>query len=297
MSSSVIGDLPVRLPPLETQRAIADFLDRETERIDLLVEKKKRLIELLEEKRTALISHAVTKGLDPTVPMKDSGIPWLGEIPAHWEVAPIRRTAQYVNSNVDKKTSPDEIPVRLCNYTDVYNGSYLDSTGGFMEATATPEEIRRFRLRAGTVIITKDSESADDIGVPAYVSTRLDAVCGYHLTVLTPKADLMRGDFLFWALSSSGLRACFEVASNGVTRFGLTREGMGGASVPVPPIAEQRQIASRLRIEDIRLNSVSLSIGLQLEKLAEYRQALITAAVTGQIDVTEARPDPEEVVA
>jgi|FLYL01.1.fsa_nt_gi type I restriction enzyme S subunit len=294
LSREVAYQTPIPLPPLPIQRAIADFLDRETGRIDALMEKKRRLIELLEEKRSALITHTVTKGLDPTVPMKDSGIPWLGEIPEHWEILPLRRVAQLANSNVDKKAVEGEIPVRLCNYTDVYYASYLDSTEGFMEATATPEEIRRFRLRADTVLMTKDSESPDDIGVPAYVSRELEAVCGYHLTILVPDRRRLRGDFLYWTLESSALRAAFETAAKGVTRYGLTLDGIGSTVVPVPPLFEQAAIAEQLRARYIRSVRAIERLTTQLDKLAEYRQALITAAVTGELEIA---PDPEEVAA
>lgn len=272
---------------LETQRIIANFLDRETTRLDHLIEKKQRLIELLEEKRTALITHAVTKGLDPNVTMKDSGIPWLGEIPEHWNLLPIRRISQYWNSNVDKKSVDGEIPVHLCNYTDVYYSSYIEGTEGFMEATATLEEIRKFRLRSGYVLITKDSETADDIGVPAYINKNLDAVCGYHLTVIKPNRQKIDGEFLYWVIESPALRAGFEVNARGITRFGLTLDGIGSLAIPLPPLNEQEEIKHKLRDYDLRVKSVSNNINKQLEKLSEYRQALITAAVTGQIDVTE----------
>ena len=115
-----LKQLWIAVPPLPEQRAIAAFLDRETARIDALVSKKERLIELLQEKRTALISRTVTRGLDPNAPMKDSGVEWLGEIPAHWEVKRLKALATVQLSNVDKKSAEGQQAVRLCNYTDVY---------------------------------------------------------------------------------------------------------------------------------------------------------------------------------
>jgi len=126
----------------EEQLSIAAFLDRETARIDALIEKKKKLIELLKEKRTALITRAVTKGLNQEVKMKPSGIEWLGEIPEHWEVKRLKGLSQIITSNVDKKSYDDEIQVLLCNYTDVYNNEIIDINSDFMIATANREEIR-----------------------------------------------------------------------------------------------------------------------------------------------------------
>ena len=296
LSAERLKGLPIWLPPKRQQLQIADFLDRETGRIDALAEKKRRLIELLKEKRAALISHVVTKGLDPTVPMKDSGIPWLGDIPVTWTALPLRRIATYRNSNVDKKTIDGEVPVLLCNYTDVYYGTYLSKTDGFMEATASASEVRQFKLRQGSVIITKDSESADDIGVPAYVAADLDAVCGYHLTIVDPHEHRMAGDYLYWALESQAARTGFELAAQGVTRFGLTQDGIGGLVVPVPPKPEQSAIASTLRKHQLKTSALTQAILQQLDLLAEYRQALIAAAVTGQIDVDAEAPDPEEAL-
>src|SRR6266550_5327705 len=107
VSSEQIGNLPVSLPPPAEQRAIAAFLDRETARINALIAKKERLIELLQEKRAALISHAVTKGLDPTVPMKDSGVEWLGEIPAHWEVKRLKFVAKQETGHTPSRQHPE----------------------------------------------------------------------------------------------------------------------------------------------------------------------------------------------
>ena len=115
----------IPLPPLSEQQQIVNFLNRKTEQIDELIRIKERHIELLQEQRTALINQVVTKGLDPNVEMKPSGVEWIGEIPAHWEVNRLKHVAKILPSNVDKHIYPDEIQVRLCNYTDVYYNDYI----------------------------------------------------------------------------------------------------------------------------------------------------------------------------
>ena len=276
-------------PPLAEQRAIADFLDRETARIDALVAKKKESIQLLREKRTALIGRAVTKGLDPGVAMRNSGVEWLGEIPAHWEVSRLKECAAVHLSNVDKKSREGESGVRLCNYVDVYYHERIARDMAFMEATATSDQIRRFSLREGDVLITKDSETWTDIAVPALVSEDLPGVLsGYHLALIRPHSHYM-GAFLARALDAVGPRNQYHVAANGITRFGLTADAIGNSVLPSPPLAEQRAIADFLDGETARVDVLVATVNDAIERLREYRMAVISAAVTGRIDVREDR--------
>ena len=287
VTTAQIGDLPAVLPPAPEQRAIAAFLDRETARIDALVAKKERLIALLQEKRTALITRAVTKGLDPTVPMKDSGVEWLGEIPAHWEVKRLKTVAAVELSNVDKKSVEGQEAVRLCNYTDVYYNERITADLEFMAATATPEQVRRFSLRAGDVLITKDSESWTDIAVPAVVAEDLpDVLCGYHLAHIRPGKDC-DGAFLSRAFSAIGPRDQFQVAANGITRFGLGGDAIRTGIFALPREPEQRAIAAFLDRETARIDALVAKVRDAIERLKELRTALISAAVTGKIDVRE----------
>ena len=125
-----------------------------------------------------------------------SFLDWTSELPVGWEAKPLRSTADYVVSNVDKVPADDEVPVRLCNYTDVYNNEFITLALEFMHATASEDEIAKFGLEVDDVIITKDSESWDDIGVPALVrETANDLVCGYHLALLRPPKRKMDGAF------------------------------------------------------------------------------------------------------
>ena len=179
--------LSVVKPPLEEQKQIANYLDKKTAKIDTTIAKNKELIQLLEEKRVALINQVVTKGLNPDVAMKDSGIEWIGEIPEHWDVEKIKNISQVKPSNIDKKSKDNEPHVLLCNYTDVYNNEFITMDLDFMKATATHDQIRKLSLDVDDIIITKDSESADDIAVPAIVTEELEnVVCGYHLAIIKP---------------------------------------------------------------------------------------------------------------
>jgi len=231
-----IGNLPALVPPHDEQRAIGAFLDRETARIDALIEKKRRQIKLLHEKRVALISRAVTKGLDAGTPMKDSGVEWLREMPWHWDCRKLKHIATVTLSNVDKKTHEIEEPVRLCNYVDVYYNERITSDLDFMEATATHDEISKFSLRSGDVLITKDSEAWDDIAVPAYVPSDLDGIlCGYHLAQVRPRDGRVDGEYLFRAFLARRINDQFRVAATGITRYGLGKHWIDNALFLVPP--------------------------------------------------------------
>ena len=140
-------------------------------------------------------------------------LPWLSELPGTWKAKPLRATADYVVSNVDKVPADDEVPVRLCNYTDVYNNEFITLGLEFMQGTATETEVEKFGLAVGDVIITKDSESWDDIGVPALVrETASDLVCGYHLALLRPRKEQIDGGFLFRCLQAKPVRVQLELS-------------------------------------------------------------------------------------
>ena len=291
--SSPINTYP-SLPSLN-QQAIVRYLDHVDGRIRRLVDAKRRLISLLEEERQAVINQAVTRGLDPNVPLKPSGVDWLGDIPSHWEVRRLGTVVEMRVSNVDKHSLEDEIPVRLCNYVDVYKNEHISNSMPFMEATATTAEIERFGLQRNDVLITKDSETWDDIGVPALVSDSADdLLCGYHLALLRPRSGTS-GPYLARLLQSEAISNQFRVRANGVTRFGLTYDAIFSAVVPVPSQAEQDAISEYV---DQTTGAIDSAIGKarrQIDLLEEYRTRLIADVVTGKLDVREAAAQwPEE---
>ncbi|MHB1545039.1 MAG: restriction endonuclease subunit S [bacterium] len=281
-------DERVVFPTSEEQTTIAIFLDRETSKLDTLIAKQERLIELLQVKRKALISHAVTKGLDPNVKMKDSGVEWLGEVPEEWDILPLKRTTQIQLSNVDKHTVIGEQSVKLCNYLDVYKSDRITADIEFMVASASEEQIRRLTLQQGDVIITKDSETPDDIGVPAFVADNMDGVvCGYHLALLRAYPSIASGNFLASLMQSSYVRTKFATFAVGLTRYGLGKYGIENLVIPIPPIAEQSTITSFLDRETAKIDILIEKSRRSIELLQERRKALISAAVTGKIDVRE----------
>ncbi len=231
--------------------------------------------------------------LKPYPSMKSSGIAWLGEVPSHWSVRRLKNASEMRASNVDKHTKDDECAVRLCNYMDVYNYDRIRTTLPFMRATATTDEIKRFRLRVGDVLITKDSESWNDIGVPALVeNSEDDLVCGYHLALLRPDIEQVSGEFLYRALSSINLANQFYVRANGVTRFGLSHHAIKSVWLPLAPPPEQAAIVRFLDHADRRIRRYIHAKEKLIALLEEQKQAIVHQAVTGRIDVRTGRPYP-----
>src|SRR5690625_802637 len=166
---------------------------------------------------------------------------------------PLKTVFDLRTINVDKKSSADEQPVLLGNYTDVYFSIEFVDLSGFMRSTVTQEEIRRFRLQRVDFIMRKDSESADDIAVPAHVARDFDdVVCGYHLAILRPRQELI-GKYLYYVLLTDRVRDQFSLGANGITRFGLSQGVINNVIVPVPDIGTQHDIATFLDRETARL--------------------------------------------
>jgi type I restriction enzyme S subunit len=275
----------VGLPSEDEQRAIAAFLDRETVRIDELVAKKERLIELLQEQRTALITRAVTKGLEPNVPMKNSGVEWLGEVPAHWEVkrishlTPSDRRIMYgivlPGPNVE-----DGVPI-------VKGGDVSPDRLHLDRLSRTAREIEcgyvRSRLRGGDIVYA----IRGSIGEVAIVPDELE---GANLTQDAARISYTtatHGGWLLFALKSTTVFAQLEAGALGATIKGINIRDLKRASLAVPPPDEQCAIAAFVDGETEKLDALVANVRYAIARLQELRTALISAAVTGKIDVRE----------
>lgn len=216
--------------------------------------------------------------------------------PPSWLWAPIDSIAEVLVSTIDKKSYENEAPVRLCNYTDVYYNTEITGGLGFMEATASAEQISRFSVLAGDVPVTKDSETPDDIGRPSFVPETLPGVVyGYHLAIYRP-FDRRMGGFLRYVFESVLTRAELEVRTPGVTRVGLSRNTLRNLRIPVPDVVECVRVNDFLDHEIAEIDALVRDLDRTIALAKERRSALITAAVTGQIDVTaKHRPAVEQL--
>ena len=228
--------------------------------------------------------------LPPYPTYKPSGVEWMREVPAHWDIRRLRNVSELRVSNVDKHVKTEERPVRLCNYVDVYKNDRIRSKMAFMRVTATRDEIERFRLQSGDVLITKDSEAWNDIGVPAYVEdTEDDIVSGYHLALLRPVPERVNGRYLFRALQSTIVAHQFYVKANGVTRYGLSHSTIKSAWLPLPSLPEQIVIADFLDRETAKIDTLVAKKLTLIERLKEKRTALISRTVTRGLPPEAAR--------
>ena len=201
-------------------------------------------------------------------------------MPQHWEVKRLKQACRVFPSNVDKKCHDGETPVVLCNYTDVYYNEKITPAIEFMAATASSDQIAKFTLRAGDTIITKDSETADDIAVAAYVPEDLSGVvCGYHLSMVRPLPHIS-GAFVTRLFGSVYAKSRFATLANGLTRVGLGQYELDNVLLPFPPHDEQTQIASFLDRETSKIDGLVGEQRRLMELLKEKRQAVISHAVT-----------------
>lgn len=281
------------VPPLAEQVAIAEFLDRETGKIDALIAEQEKLIILLAEKRQATISHTVTRGLNPDAPMKDPGVEWLGEVPAHWAVRRVKDVARLESGHTPSKQFSEywencTIPwVSLNDSKHLAAHDYISDTAVKINEVGLANSSARM-LPAGAVVFTRDAT----IGLAA-ITTAPMAV-SQHLIAWCP-SDRISSLFLLRVFNA--MKPYLDSYT-----FGATIKTIGMADVKklvttVPPVQEQEEIVAFIESEITKLNTLAAEAERVIALLKERRSALITAAVTGKIDVrgAAARPQPEEV--
>jgi type I restriction enzyme S subunit len=281
---SGIGAVLCPLPPLDAQRAIADFLDRETGRIDALIAKKERLVEILEERRTSFTEELLTKGLDKPE-FKDSGIDWIGPMPADWQLYRLGNLAESL------QTGPFGSQLHFSDYVDggtpVINPSHL-VRGGIVSDPAcsvnsdTLLRLARHRLGPGDIILARRGE----LGRCALVTaTEAGWLCGTGCLRLRPRRDVVIPEFLALVLSTRGVAEWLKLHSVGSTMDNLNTAILAGVPIPAPPVDEQWALLKRLHDDVTKLDGIRDRTMQSVVKLRELRSSLITAAVTGQIDV------------
>lgn len=278
-----IGNMFIALPHGEEINEIAGRLDRETARIDALIEKKTRFIELLREKRQALITHAVTKGLNPNVKMKDSGVEWLGEVPEHWEMVPLKYVTPSLTVGIVVNPS-DYVADEGLPF--LYGGDISEGVI-FAESARriSPEHSQRnvkTRLNAGDLVTVRVGAP----GVTAVVPPECEG--GNCASVMLIRRGAFESDWLCYVMNSRVVRYQVEVVQYGAAQEQFNISHAVDFLIPVPPVEEQSQIASVLNQEGRRVDALLSKTECSIELLKERRSALITAAVTGQIDLREA---------
>ena len=276
----------VCLPDEGRQRAIADYLDRETARLDALVAAKGRLLDLLAEKRQALITRAVTRGLDPDVPLRDSGIPWLGKVPRHWDVTRLKfvgrvQTGLALGKQYQAHMVFEYPYLRVANVQE----GFLDLSN--VKAVFIPEqEARSYLLRAGDVLMNEGGD-ADKLGRGAVWTGEIDP-CLHQNHVFAVRARAIFSDWLALWISSDHAKAYFESRSKQSTNLAsISATNLMEMPLLRPPESEQSAIARAVHNVTREIDAAHSTTECTIELLKERRAALIAAAVTGQIDVKE----------
>ena len=297
LTPGVIGDLVVPVPPVTEQDAIISFLDRETGKIDTLVQEQRRLIELLKEKRQAVISHAVTKGLDPNAKMKPSSVEWLGDVPEHWGVLAVRHLLTRIEQGwspecENRQADIDEWGVLKAGCA---NGAVFRAS----ENKALPDTLSPLpdlEVRVGDVIMSRANGSPENVGAVAYVGwVRPKLMLSDKTFRLHPSAR-MRPKFLALLLSSRPLRHQIERSISGADGLAnnLPQSALRAFVGVAPPLEDQDAIVERVELTTGRLGILVSKAEEAITLLLERRSALISAAITGKIDVREGTIEQED---
>ena len=285
ISPTVLSSLPVPCPPLPEQEAIVSFLDAKTTAIDALIAKKERLLELLEEKRVALITRAVTKGLDPKASMKESGSPWVGRMPEHWRYARVAYVADVFNGSTPDRDNPDyweegDVPW-------LSSGKVNDGTVTEADEFVTQKALRECSIRmmpAGSVLVGMIGQGKTR-GMSAFME--MSACINQNVAAVVPRAGT-DGRFLHFVFKAAYLP--LREFGRGGQQDALNCDLIKAFRIPIPPATEQERIARYLGEKTAWVDELSSKVRLAIDRLREYRTALISAVVTGKIDVRTLTP-------
>lgn len=286
LSTRSLADFKVPVPPKEQWSNLLGFLDRATTRIDTLVAKKTRFIELLREKRQALITHAVTKGLDPNVPMKDSGVEWLGKVPAHWPIPALKHlVATPITDGPHETPAKQDDGVRFISAEAVSNGAIdFSKAWGFISEEDNARFSKKYRPAVNDIYMIKSGATT---GVVAIVENDVDFNIWSPLAAIRPNDEVVPR-FLLHALRSSEFQAGVALNWSYGTQQNIGMKVLETLPVPTPPVREQHQIVGYLDRATSRIDTLIAKTERSIELLREHRTALITAAVTGKIDLRPA---------
>lgn len=277
--------LPV--PPVSVQQKIVNFLDEKVSHIDTIIEKNKQSIEELKKYKQSLIAETVTKGLDPNVEMKDSGIEWVGEIPKHWEIRRLRDISIITRGTVDKSKEKNEIPVYLVQYTNVYyKREQKINDDDYLPITVSENEYKKYKVRKGDILLTASSETKDDIGHSTVIVEDLpNHVFGSDIIRIRIPNKIVDLNYKKYFMENYYYLAKFDKLSRGITRFRFGMDQFKSLKYVIPPIEEQVKIAKYLDNITNHINQLICNKEKLINELESYKKSLIYEYVTGKKEV------------
>src|SRR5690554_4100590 len=286
LMNNMMAKIPIAIPPISEQTSIASFLDRKTSELDEIIADKKRLLELYEEEKTAIINQAVTKGLDPNAPMKDSGIEWLGEIPEHWEVLPIKYVLLIPLTDGPHETPnlyQEGIPFISA---EAIKGDKIDFSKmrGYISQKDHDLYSKKYKPQKGDVYMIKSGATTGNL---ARVETDEEFNIWSPLAAFRPNPKLTTTDFMFYYMKSASFFTAVKLGWNYGTQQNIGMNVLENLRIVKPPIKEQQSIVQHIESECSKIDFKKARTEELIELLTEYRTALVSEAVTGKIKVTE----------
>jgi type I restriction enzyme S subunit len=284
LSFTHIANCELVFPPLNEQTAIAHFLDDKTTKIDQAIAIKQKQIDLLKERRQILIHKAVTRGLNDNVKFKDSGVEWIGEIPEHWRVTPLRHIG-ITQNGISKGGEHFGSGFPFVSYGDVYRDKKLPLfVNGLVESTI--EDRNQYSVLEGDILFTRTSETVEEIGFSSTcLQTIENATFAGFLIRFRPQKNILHKEFSKYYFSSSTHRAFFIKEMNLVIRASLSQDLLKRMPVLMPPITEQEEIGNYLNDKTTKIATAISLKEQEIEKLKEYKMSLIDGVVTGKVKI------------
>ena len=283
-----IRQLKVVTPSIEEQTSIANYLDYKTNQIDTLISKKQQFISLFQEERIAVINQAVTKGLDPNVLMKDSGIEWLEEIPEHWEIKKLKNIFNTGKGLTITKENLTDEGIPCVNYGEIHSkfGFELDTKIHKLKCVGFDylDSDERSLIKFGDFVFADTSEDINGAGNFTYLKSNEKTFAGYHTVTLKP-FEKIESRFFAYKFDSTIFRTQIRQSVKGIKVFSITQSILKNVNVWIPPVKEQLQIIDFLDIETNRIDTIISKTNQEIELLKEYKIALISEVVTGKVDV------------
>lgn len=290
ISSSDIAELEICFPSPQEQTQIATYLDYHTQLIDTLISKKETLIQKLQEQRQAIINEAVTKGLNKNVALKDSGIKWLGDIPEHWEVVKFRYKFETSKGLTITKANLQDEGVPCVNYGEIHSKFGFEVNPEIHNLKCVSEEYLNTNenslLSKGDFVFADTSEDIEGSGNFTHLHSDIPTFAGYH-TIIARLVDNSNYRFFAYFFDSSTFRTQVQNLVKGVKVFSITNKILKDTNLLFPPIEEQKQIADFIDTKTDKIFVSSEKLKTSIQKLKDYRQSLISEAVTGKIDVRD----------